>query len=155
MSIRDNLRDTFKVKAETETYVVADGITVGRGDLLHIVKGSYSIDMMEDIDGGSSGKTYEVVTNVIGDEDTVDAIAIHTADSKEKVECYVLVYRTKYRNLNNFPHIVLEQFTHEEIRKKKISTNISASCNAISKVPCNLISRYSCDNLNTFGVRIK
>lgn len=139
MSIRDNLRDTFKVKAETETYVVADGITIGRGDLLHITE----------LNG------VEYITNVIGDDDTVDAIAIHTADAGESVECYVLVYRTKYRNLNNFPHIVLEQFTHEEIRKKKISANISASCNAISKVPCNLISRYSCDNLNTFGVRIK
>ena len=139
MSIRDNLRDTLKVKAETEEYTVANGITVGRGDLLHVVE----------VNGA------EYITNVIGDDDTVDAIAIHTADAGESVECYVLVYRTKYRNLNNFPHIVLEQFTHEEIRKKKISANISASCNAISKVPCNLISRYSCDNLNTFGVRIK
>ena len=139
MSIRDNLRDTLKLKAETEEYVVAEGITVGRGDLLHIVE----------VDGA------EYITNVIGDDDTVDAIAIHTADAGESVECYVLVYRTKYRNLNEFPHIVLEQFTHEEIRKKKIKGNISAACDSVSKIPCNLISRYTCDNLNTFGVRVK
>lgn len=139
MSIRDNLRDTFKVKAETEDYIVAEGITVGRGDLLHIT----TVD------------NTEYVTNVIGDDDTVDAIARHTADAGESVECYVLVYRTKYKNLNEFPHIILEQFTHEEIRKKKIKGNISAACDSVSKIPCNLISRYTCDNLNTFGVRVK
>ena len=154
MPIRDNLRNTFKVKAETEIYSADTAIS--RGDLLHIIPDAVHGSIEQDTNGNIlSSVTYEVVTNVIGDDDTVDAIAIHTADAKEPVECYVLVYRTKYKNLNNFPHIVLEQFTHDEIRKKKISANISASCNAISKVPCNLISRYSCDNLNTFGVRIK
>lgn len=149
MPIRDNLRNTFKVKAETEMY--STNTAVSRGDLLHIIPNMYRGDIVVGSDENS--KVYEVVTNVIGDDDTVDAIAIHTAKAGDLVECYVLVYRTKYKNMNELPHIILEQFTHEEIRKKKIKNNISKSCDSVSKVSCDFLSRYTCDNLNNFGVR--
>lgn len=139
MPIRTNLVNTFKVNTIIESYPIANGVTVNRGDLLQFSE--------------IEGTVY--VTNVIDESKNIDAIAINTGIGNNSLDipCYILVYRNRYLNLADYPHIVLSQFTHDELYKVKISDHISASCTDISKCNCNLISKYSCDNLNTYGVR--
>lgn len=153
MPIRDNLRNTFKVKAETEIYSADTAIS--SGELLHIIPGAVHGSIEQDMNGNIlSSATYEVVTNVIGDDDTVDAIAAHSANKGETVECYVLVYRTKYKDLELYPYVVLEQFTYDELRRKKLKNYVSTATSAVVNTPCNVLDQYSCDNLDKYGVRV-
>lgn len=138
MPIRDNLTNTYKLQAETETYVVADGITIGRGQLIRVIT----------VNG------VEQVTNVIGDDDLVDGATLHAASAGETVECYVFVYRTKYKDLELYPYVVLEQFTYDELRKKKLKNYVSTATSAVVNTPCNVLDQYSCDNLDKYGVRV-
>lgn len=138
MAIKDNLKSNFNIHAEIESYLVADGVTVGRGDPLKIVTQNGT----------------DCVTNVIENEESVDAVAINTGSSGDKIQCYIFIYREQYKNLVGLPYVLLSQFTYKELRRLHIQNHISTSSNSVGKIPCNVLSKYTCNNLNTYGVRM-
>lgn len=128
----------LSVNAPIVLMPVAPNITVKSGDLLYRVA-------INDI---------VYVTNVNSEENAyITDIAKNSRAYPDSVECYNLLIGIKYEELENYPYIILEQFTYDELAKINIGANLSKRCKEINKVTKRTLNQYSVKTLNEFGVR--
>lgn len=128
--------NTFKVNAPIKEYPIVPELTVGSGDLLYFT----TIDNVE------------YVTNVPNGSN-VGAIAINTKTYPENVSVYSLFLGVRYNELEQYPYVVLGQFTCDELSRLNISDHLSTKAEDINKVSAELLNEYSVENLQKFGVR--
>lgn len=67
---------------------------------------------------------------------------------------YEITYNT-HGDLAQYPHYLLKQFTHQELRDLSIRDNISAACDNLANYVCGDIGTgwLSFENLQTYGMR--
>lgn len=55
--------------------------------------------------------------------------------------------------LSAFPHYILGQFTHDELRELLIQNNISPKCKNLAHYPCSRLQGINISHLSNYGMR--
>lgn len=129
--------NTFKVNAPIKEYPVAPDIAVESGDLLYFT----TIDEVQ------------YVTNIAATGSNAAAIAIKTGVYPQNISVYSLFIGNKYEELEQYPYVVLKQFTCDELSTLSIGEHLSTNAEDINKKTSELLNEYSVENLQKFGVR--
>lgn len=80
--------------------------------------------------------------------------SVDTFDIQHKGQTYrmKLILNT-HAMLSVFPHYILNQFTHNEVRELIISDEISAECQNIAEYSCEEIAEIYSEHIYNFGMR--
>lgn len=114
----------------------------------------------------NKGRTVEIT---LDDEGTYRYVAIrnglHTATSRDQgsvdtfdIEVKGQTYRMKlilntHEVLGQYPHYILDQFTHLELREVILDDEISAACENFTHYTCNDLQGIYMSHLSNFGMR--